>query len=154
MNEEEKKKFYWNQSYVRKSIPQGFFFNTAKIRGIFHFLCKYNFDGAKILSVGDGLGFFTYMCGLMWTGCKLMTTDYSETGPEKARELFSIISIIRVDVKSNLFQQVMAIFGNTLIASAVGAIIGLSLGSGIGHTDIYVLTTPADSTSTSIESEK
>ena len=92
MNQEEKEKFYWNQSYVRKSIPQGFFFNTAKIRGIFHFLCKYNFDGTKILSVGDGLGFFTYLCGLMWTGCKLMSTDHSETGPAKAKELFNIPS--------------------------------------------------------------
>ena len=92
MNLEEKQKFYWNSSYVRKSIPKGFFYNTAKVRGIFNFLCKYNFDATRILSVGDGLGFFTYMCGLMWTGCKLMTTDYSETGPEKARELFNIPS--------------------------------------------------------------
>jgi SAM-dependent methyltransferase len=90
MELEEKQKFYWNNAHVRKNIPRGFFYNTTKLRGIFHFLCKYNFDGSRILSVGDGVGFFTYLCGLMWTGCKLMSTDYSETGPEKARELFNI----------------------------------------------------------------
>lgn len=86
---EEKQRFYWDQSQIRKVLPQGFFYNEIKFRGIFSFLMEHDFKG-KVLSVGDGFGFFSYMLRFFWTGIEVTSTDLSTTGPERARKLFNL----------------------------------------------------------------
>ena len=90
---EEKQKFYWDQSQIRKVLPQGFFYNEIKFRSIFHFLLMHDFSSCKILSVGDGFGFFSHMLHFFWTDIQVTSTDLSETGPARAKKLFHLNAI-------------------------------------------------------------